>query len=239
MKKHLNITGYKFVQLDRLPLLKEILKGHALRLELMGTILLSEEGINLMLAGGEKNVRDFVDILHQDDRLFDFEFKESYSEDVPFSRLKVKIKNEAIKMGVDGIDPLNEPAPYLPAKTLKKWYEEKRDMVIIDTRNTYEIEEGTFEGALDLKIENFRDFPDAIKSLPEDYKNKTIVTFCTGGIRCEKAAPLMQKAGFKDVYQLEGGIIKYFEECGGDHYVGDCFVFDERIKVNPNLEQTE
>ena len=130
-------------------------------------------------------------------------------------------------------------AAYKAFSELKKWYQEKHDMIVLDTRNDFEVKLGTFENAMDLHIEHFREFSDAVDLLPADLKEKPIVTFCTGGIRCEKAAELMLQKGFKNVYQLDGGILNYFEKCGGDFYRGDCFVFDQRVAVNSELKETQ
>ena len=128
-------------------------------------------------------------------------------------------------------DPLAHKAPSITPAELKRWYEMGTDFVIIDTRNDYELEAGKFENALDIHLHEFKEFPDKIAPLPDTVKQKPVVLYCTGGIRCEKAAPLAQLAGFKEVYQLEGGILDYFKECGRDFFEGDCFVFDERRTV--------
>ena len=234
MKPILNISAYRFVTLDRLPTLQVELKVKCQKLELLGTILLGEEGINLILAGETANIRAFQDYMNQDERFNDLPYKDSYSDDVPFQRLRVRIRPEIVTFGQPGLDPKNAPAPHLDAETLKQWYDEGKDFVIIDTRNDYEYELGTFENAVCLDLKNFRDFPEAMRTqTDESLKDKTVVTFCTGGIRCEKAAPYLQQQGYKDVYQLDGGILRYFEKCGGEHWQGGCFVFDERVTVEP------
>ncbi|MEP6937876.1 MAG: rhodanese-like domain-containing protein [Chthoniobacterales bacterium] len=150
----------------------------------------------------------------------------------------VKIKKEIIAFGVSGIDPARRPAPRLPPRQLKQWLDEGRSVTLLDTRNTYEVKLGTFRGARTLHLDHFRDFPDAATALPGNLKHEPVVTFCTGGIRCEKAAPLLEMAGFTKVFQLDGGILHYFEECGGEHYEGDCFVFDKRVAVDASLRET-
>ena len=142
-------------------------------------------------------------------------------------------------MGVQAIRPKVKTSPKLTAKELKQWLDEGKDLTLYDVRNDYEIEVGTFKNAVPAGIDHFRLFPEATKQLPEETKQKPLVMFCTGGIRCEKAGPLMEEQGFEQVYQLDGGILKYFEECGGDHYEGDCFVFDKRVAVDPNLQETD
>lgn len=234
---YINLSGYKFHELDDLTNLRESLRSFCRSLGLKGTILLSEEGINAFVSG----TRDIIDTFKAS--LTDFglppmEFKESPSTNAPFTRMLVKIKSEIIAMGQPQIKPSRAPAPYVSAKTFKEWIESGKDMIILDTRNDYEWHLGKFKNAVTLDIDHFRAFPDAVSAFPEEWKEKTIVTFCTGGIRCEKAAPFMIAMGFKNVYQLEGGILKYFEECRKDHYEGECFVFDKRVAVNDALEET-
>jgi UPF0176 protein len=150
----------------------------------------------------------------------------------------VKIKKEIISMGMPEISPAIKRAPAVSPTTLKQWLDEGREVVLVDTRNEYEIRLGTFQNALAIGVDTFRAFPNKAAQLDASLKNKTVVTFCTGGIRCEKAAPVLQNLGFTDVYQLDGGILKYFEACGGAHYDGDCFVFDRRVALNPQLEES-
>lgn len=233
-----NIAAYKFVELDRLPERREQIRELARSLDLKGTVLLSEEGINLFIAGSRSAIDRFLSELCADSRLSDLPVKESLSERQPFTRMLVKIKNEIISFGVEGIDPRQRASPKLSPEQLKQWLDEGRPVHLLDTRNDYEVEVGTFSNARVLGIDHFREFPEAIASLPEQMKEEPIVMFCTGGIRCEKAGPLMQERGFKNIFQLDGGILKYFEECGGDHYDGDCFVFDQRVAVDPELRET-
>ncbi len=150
----------------------------------------------------------------------------------------VKIKKEIIAFGIDGIDPARRPTEKIPARTLKQWLDEGRQVTLLDTRNDYEIRLGTFRGARAAGIDHFREFPEAVGRLPEEMKSQTVVTFCTGGIRCEKAGPFLELAGFANVFQLDGGILKYFEECGGAHFEGECFVFDRRVGVDAALRET-
>ncbi len=234
----INIAAYRFVSIDDLPTLRQTLKDTCFTLELKGTILLAPEGINLFLAGTPENIQAFIDYLTSDERFKGMEFKESPSSHKPFNRMLVKLKKEIIPMGLPDISPTTNPAPNLPVKTLRSWLDEGKEVVLLDTRNDYEVSLGTFKDAVHLDIETFREFPEKVKELLPDYKDKVIVSFCTGGIRCEKAAPAMLNAGFKNVYQLQGGILKYFEEVGGDHYDGECFVFDRRVAVNPQLEES-
>ncbi|MEQ9408571.1 MAG: sulfurtransferase [Fuerstiella sp.] len=234
-----NIAAYRFVRLTDLEQRRHALRKVVDQVDLRGTILLSPEGINLFLAGARPSVDAFLEFLRRDPLLADIEVKVSLSEYQPFNRMLIKIKSEIIAFGIDGVDPITRSSPKLPATDLKKWLDEGRKVHLLDTRNNYEIEVGTFENAIPADIDNFRDFPEAVERLPEDMKDEPIVMFCTGGIRCEKAGPFMQQAGFKHVFQLDGGILKYFEECGGDHYDGDCFVFDQRVAVDPSLKETD
>ena len=152
--------------------------------------------------------------------------KESPSAEQPFNRMLVKIKKEIIAFGVAGIDPASRPTPKLSARELKQWLDEGRPVTLLDIRNDYEVRMGTFRGARRAGIDHFREFPAAVQQLPAELKQQPVVMFCTGGIRCEKAGPFMEQAGFQNVHQLDGGILKYFEECGGAHYDGECFVFE-------------
>jgi predicted sulfurtransferase len=236
--KILNIAAYKFAELTGLLELREQLKAACHSLGLKGSILLSPEGINLFIAGEEASVEELLIILRSIPGLERLEEKRSESEEQPFNRMLVKIKQEIIAFGVEGIHPARHTSPRIPAKELKRWIDEGRDFLLLDTRNTYEVKLGTFAGATTLPIRHFRKFPEAVRRLPEELKEKPVVSFCTGGIRCEKAAPFLETAGFREVYQLEGGILKYFEECGGAHWDGECFVFDKRVGVDPALQET-
>ena len=233
-----NISAYRFAPLTDLKPLRALLLEQCKRDQLKGTILLSTEGINLFVAGSETAIERLVGVLRTLPGLSDLTPKVSLSESQPFTRMLVRIKKEIIAFGVDGIDPGKRTSPKLPARELKAWLDEGREMTLLDTRNEYEIRLGTFRGAKSVGIEHFRDFPKASAALPDDLKQKPLVMFCTGGIRCEKAGPYLESIGFKSVFQLDGGILKYFEECGNTHYDGDCFVFDQRVGVDPSLQET-
>lgn len=236
-----NISGYKFATLPESELepMRENLLPKAINLGIEGTIILSPEGINIQLAGSPEAIKTYSAILRSYEYFEDIWLKESASDFIPFEKMRIKIKKYIIPVGSDDIDPETEPAPFLSPEEFKKWYDEGREMIVLDTRKPMEIEFGKFENAIDLDLNHFRGFNEAIEKLLEKYKDKPIVTYCTGGVRCEKAAPLMLKKGFKKVYQLEGGIINYFEKIGGDHWEGNCYVFDERIAVDPNLKTIE
>lgn len=234
-----NIAAYRFAELSDLKPLRERLIGLCREQSLKGTILLSTEGINLFVAGSADGIEVLLQELRSLKGLEDLAPKFSLSEDQPFSRMLVRIKKEIIAFGVDGINPARRTSPKLPAATLKQWLDEGRKVTLLDTRNDYEIKLGTFRGALPAGIDHFRDFPQAVAKLPEALKDEPVVMFCTGGIRCEKAGPYMEKQGFRNIHQLDGGILKYFEECGGAHYDGECFVFDQRVGVDPALRETD
>ena len=234
----INIAAYKFAPLSGLKVLREKLLTHCKAWGLKGSILLSTEGINLFVAGPEVEITLLLKELRTIPGLVELNPKFSESDAQPFSRMLVRIKKEIIAFGVEGIDPATFTSPKLQASVLKQWLDEGRPITLLDTRNDYEVKLGTFKGALPLGIDHFREFPDAVRRLPTEMKEQPIVMFCTGGIRCEKAGPFMQREGFQNVFQLDGGILKYFEQCGGEHYQGECFVFDQRVGVDPNLLET-
>jgi UPF0176 protein len=233
-----NISSYKFAPLADLKALREQLLGFAKGEGLRGTILLSTEGINLFIAGADEGVQGLLGLIRQVPGLETLEAKFSYSAEQPFRRMLVRIKKEIITFGVEGISPGERTSPKLKAAELKQWLDEGRPVTLLDTRNDYEVKLGTFTGAKVLPISHFRQFPDAVRALPEDMKQQPIVMFCTGGIRCEKAGPFMEREGFEQIYQLDGGILRYFEEVGSAHYEGECFVFDQRTGVDPALAET-
>jgi UPF0176 protein len=240
----LNISTYKFVTLPDAAALRELLVARAVALQLTGTILLAEEGINMFLAGPAEDVRGFVAQLQTDARFADIAPKESWSESQPFKKMLVKVKGEIIRMNHPTIRPAEGRAPAVSAATVKRWLDQGHDdsgrpVVTLDTRNNFEVDAGTFDGAIDWRITKFTEFPPALRAHMDDLRDKTVVSFCTGGIRCEKAAILMREEGLEHVYQLEGGILKYFEETDGSHYTGGCFVFDERRALGADLQITD
>ena len=236
----LNISAYKFVPLPDAEDLRVLLQARAQALALKGTILLAEEGINLFLAGPADAVRGFVAQLHHDARFADIAPKESWSASQPFRKMLVKVKGEIIRMNHPTIRPANGRAPAVAPATVRRWLEQGvddngRPVVTLDTRNDFEVDHGTFEGAIDWRITKFTEFPAALQAHKAELQDKTVVSFCTGGIRCEKATILMREEGLPHVYQLEGGILKYFELTDGAHYHGGCFVFDERRVLDTGL----
>ncbi|MBB5208624.1 sulfurtransferase [Chiayiivirga flava] len=237
----LNIAAYRFVAIDDAAALAGRIHARANALALRGSVLVAPEGLNLFLAGAEGAIDDLLGMLRNDTRFADLVVKRSWSNHVPFARLKVKCKREIIAFRRDDAIPLDHvrPASVAPAE-LARWIErgtddEGRRLVLLDTRNREEFGHGTFRDALTLPIDNFTDLPAALESHRDDLADTTVVSFCTGGIRCEKAALWMQHNGFDHVLQLDGGILNYFEQVGGAGYDGRCFVFDERIALDPDL----
>lgn len=236
--QHLNIAGYKFVVLPDRDALRQPLKQQCDELGLKGTILLSFEGINIFIAGPEENINVFRTSLLGDERFADIEFKESYSEHQPFNRMNVRLKNEIISVGLPNFNRIEPDDGRIRPQELHERLLNDDDLVLLDTRNTYETRLGTFQNAIELDLDTFRSFPEAIAKLDDEYKDKEIVMFCTGGVRCEKASVIMKDAGFTNIKQLEGGILGYFEQVGGDYWNGECFVFDKRVALLPNLTET-
>jgi UPF0176 protein len=221
--------------------LRERLFDRAASLQLLGTILIALEGINLFLSGPSEAVHAFLAQLRADPRFSGLEAKESWSGEQPFRKLLVKVKPEIIRMNHPAIQPAQGRAPAVDAATARRWLDqghddEGRPVVTLDTRNAFEVDHGTFEGAIDWRLKKFSEFPAALDAHKAELEGKTVVSFCTGGIRCEKAAIYMREAGLDHVWQLDGGILKYFEETGGAHFKGNCFVFDEREALDPELD---
>src|SRR5476649_535240 len=210
---HVNIAAYKFITFDDTEAMRPQYQEICQRLGLKGTILLTPEGINMFVSGPRGQIDQFLQWVRSDARFADLEVKESLSTEQSHKRMLVKIKKEIITMRMPLIKPEEGRAPF--------------------------VDVGTFDNTVDYRIKKFTEFPQVIAEHKDDFAGKTVVTFCTGGIRCEKAAIHMQNIGYDSVYQLEGGILKYFEEVGGAHYTGDCFVFDYRTALNPQLQPTE
>ncbi len=244
-KDILNISTYKFIEIstEKLVFFKQNFYAQCLNLNLKGTIILATEGVNIFLAGRPQDIQSFFVYLNNIDEFSDIQAKESFSNKVPFRRLIVKIKPEIITMRSPVIRPQEKRAPAVSPKKLLEWLrqghdDENRPVVMLDTRNDFETKVGTFENAINYHIHKFTEFADAVDKQKNELEDKTVVSFCTGGIRCEKAAIYMQNIGLNHVYQLDGGILKYFEEVGGEHYHGECFVFDYRTALSPNLDAT-
>ena len=234
-----NIAGYKFEPLVDPVDLVSLYQQKCDELELKGTMLISKNGINFSLAGTQQATDTIIAFLEEDNRFLNIPLKVTYSETQPFRRMKVRLKKEIISLGRKDINPRELTGERISPQDLKNLLDNKEDVLVLDTRNEYETRVGKFENAIDLNLDTFRDFPKAIESLPEEYKDKQIVMYCTGGIRCEKASAVMMKAGFADVKQLEGGVLDYFKETGGAYWEGDCFVFDERVALDTKLNETD
>ena len=234
-----NIAGYKFEPLVDPIDLVSVYQQKCDELELKGTMLISKNGINFSLAGTQKATDTIIAFLEEDNRFLNIPLKVTYSETQPFRRMKVRLKKEIISLGRKDINPRELTGERISPQDLKNLLDNKEEVLVLDTRNEYETRVGKFENAIDLNLDTFRDFPKAVESLPEEYKDKQIVMYCTGGIRCEKASAVMLKAGFADVKQLEGGVLDYFKETGGAYWEGDCFVFDERVALDTELNETD
>ena len=236
-----NIAAYRFVQITDPPALAADVRAWAEVGGLRGTVLVAPEGINLFLAGGGDAIATFLHQLRGDARLAGIEVKDSWSQAVPFARLKVKLKREIISFRREGASPLcGGRAPAVAPAALARWLAQGHDdggrrVVMLDTRNREETAHGAFSGALCLPIDNFTDLPAALAPHREALADATVVSYCTGGIRCEKAALWMRDSGMDNVLQLDGGILGYFEAVGGTGYDGRCFVFDERVALDPQL----
>jgi len=239
----LNLGAYRFVALGDLPALRQRLFASAAAAGIKGTVLLAEEGINLSVAGTESATRGWFDSeLRTDPRFAGLQTRESFSDAVPFRHLRVKIKREIIRMNRPRVCPAAGRAPAVDASTLARWLDagyddDGREVLMLDTRNGFEVDVGAFEGALDWRLARFSDFPDAAAARRGGLAGRTVVTYCTGGIRCEKAALVLRDAGVPHVWQLDGGILRYLEQVpGARHWRGRCFVFDQRESLDASLE---
>lgn len=236
MSAILNLATYRFVSLSDLPKWRQQIYERAEAESMRGTVLLSTEGINIFVAGEEASARRWFAWIAEQPPFQGMTAKESWSDEIPFNRMLVRLKREIISMGVREIVPEKRTSPKISPDELRQWLDSGKEVTLLDVRNDYEIEVGTFEHAQAIGVDNFRKFPAAIERLPESLKDKPLVMFCTGGIRCEKAGPMMEKIGFREIYQLDGGILSYLERNGSAHYTGDCFVFDKRVALDGNLQ---
>ena len=237
----LNVSAYRFVPVHDTAALQASVLERAQAAGLKGTVLIAQEGLNLALAGPAPGLRTFLGWLQADERFADLPLKESFSAGMPFRRLLVKVKREIIRMNRPAVRPAAGRAPAVTARTLARWLaqghcDEGRPLVMLDTRNAFEVDAGAFEGAIDWRLGKFSDFPLELEARLDELHNKTVVSYCTGGIRCEKAALVMLDAGLVHVHQLEGGILRYFEDTGSaPGWSGDCVVFDDRTALRPDL----
>ncbi|OYU99618.1 MAG: sulfurtransferase [Burkholderiales bacterium PBB5] len=238
----LNIAAYRFVPLDDLPVLQSRLQQAAEARQLKGTVLLAPEGINLFLAGADTAVNGWLAALQEDTRFAGITVKRSWSASQPFKRLKVKLKREIVRMDLPTLRPATARPPGVAPTTLARWLQQGHDdeghpVKMLDTRNGFEVDDGAFEGAIDWRLSKFTEFPAALAARRDELAGATIVSYCTGGIRCEKAALVMQDLGIARCFQLDGGILQYFEDTGGTApgWRGRCFVFDERVGLDPAL----
>lgn len=229
---------YKFVSLDNYPDLQQPLLALMLEREVRGTLLLAQEGINGTIAGSRDSIDAVLAHLQSDDRLANISYKESYTDVLPFLRSRVKLKKEIVTMGVEGIDPKRVVGTYVKPKDWNDIISDP-DTVLIDTRNDYEYQVGTFKDAINPATDSFREFPNYVSKTLDPKQHKKVAMFCTGGIRCEKSTAFLKEQGFDEVYHLEGGILKYLEEVPAEEslWQGECFVFDERVTVNHDLEK--
>ncbi|MBW5414960.1 MULTISPECIES: rhodanese-related sulfurtransferase [Pseudomonas] len=231
---------YKFVTLEDYVERREPLLTVMLDNEVKGTLLLAQEGINGTIAGSRAGIDAVLAFLKADSRLVDLEHKESYCDEQPFYRTKVKLKKEIVTLGVPGVDPNKKVGTYVDPKDWNALISDP-DVVLIDTRNDYEVGIGTFTNAVDPKTKSFREFPQYVRQNFDPSRHKKVAMFCTGGIRCEKASSFMLNEGFEEVYHLKGGILKYLEEVPQEDslWQGDCFVFDNRVTVRHDLSEGE
>ena len=229
---------YKFVSLPDLPLKQVSLRVQCQEQGILGTILLATEGINGTIAGSAEAIESIIAYIHSDPCLADLEYKQSYSDTPPFKRLKVKLKKEIVSLGVNGVDPNHQVGTYVNPQDWNALLSDP-DIVVIDTRNKFEVDIGSFKDALNPQIATFHDFPEYVSRHLDPSTHQKVAMFCTGGIRCEKASSFLLSQGFQEVYHLKGGILKYLEEVPASEslWQGECFVFDERIAVTQGLAQ--
>lgn len=236
-----NLAFYRFFDVPDPAALRDTFREVCDELGLRGTVLVADEGVNAMLAGPPEAAERFVAWLRDDARFADMPVKTSLSDDVPFGKLVVKVKPEIVTMRTPGVDAAHKTARHLPPETLRDWLRGGDDVVLVDTRNDYEYALGTFRGAVDPQTASFHEFPDWVRERREELAERKVVMFCTGGIRCEKATSWMLEEGFQNVWQLDGGVLNYFEriEQADRDWQGELFVFDDRVAVDTDLRPTD
>ncbi len=237
-EQYVIVAMYKFVRLDDYEAMQPIVLSFCRERHIYGTLLLAEEGLNGTLAGSRNAIDQLLGFMKSDERLADLEYKESYADEIPFHRTKVKLKKEIVTMGQPNIKPIDTAEVRVEPKDWNALISDP-DVLVIDTRNEYEYQIGSFKNAVSPDTTNFREFPDYVKQELDTEKNKKVAMFCTGGIRCEKACAYMKEQGFDEVYQLNGGILKYLEEVDSEEslWEGECFVFDSRVSVDHELAE--
>ncbi len=240
MNTYIVCALYKFVSLDNYEAMREPLRRFMEERSIKGTLLLASEGINGTVSASRESIDALLDYLNSDERINPISHKESLHEEQPFYRTKVKLKKEIVTMGVEGIDPLNTVGTYVKPSEWNALISDP-EVTLIDTRNDYEIDIGTFKNAINPKTDTFREFPDYVAKELDPSKHKKVAMFCTGGIRCEKSTAYLKEQGFEEVYHLEGGILQYLEDVPKDDtmWEGDCFVFDNRVAVNHDLQKSD
>ena len=231
----LNISGYRFVAIDDVPATLESVENFCLDLKIKGSVFMASEGINISLAGNLLDIQSFISELEKDSRFTNMRFHHTYSRFVPFNKLVFKTKSELVPLGENPLAAKSYSHQYLPAVELLQWIDSEKEFTLLDMRNKFEYQLGTFAGAQQLEMDGFRQLPSKLDEIDKLPKDKPLVTFCTGGIRCEKAGPYLERFGFNQVYQLDGGIIEYLRATNGNHWQGNCFVFDDRVSLNKQL----
>ncbi len=238
MKKYVVVALYKFVDFPDFKTFQGPLKRACHKAGIKGTLLLAHEGINGTIAGTREGIDQALDYLRRDARFADIDLNESHTDILPFYRMKVRLKKEIVRLGIEGVSPIHKVGQYLNPQEWDALLEDP-EVVVIDTRNDYEYEIGTFKGAVNPDTQTFREFPEYVEKNLDPKKNKKVAMFCTGGIRCEKSTSYMLEQGYDEVYHLKGGILKYLEETPAEKskWEGECFVFDNRVAVTHGVEQ--
>tara|TARA_Y100000748_G_scaffold164849_1_gene137902 strand:- start:389 stop:1309 length:921 start_codon:yes stop_codon:yes gene_type:complete len=237
-KKYQIISFYKFMKFSSYTLFEKNIRNFCVKKNIKGTVLLAEEGINATMAGSREAISALLTFLKQDVRFDDIDYKKSFADEIPFHRFKIKIKKEIVTLGQEGVEPNITTGVHVDPNDWNSLISDP-ELILIDTRNKYEYQIGSFKKAISPNTKNFRDFPAFIKKTLSSKKNKKIALFCTGGIRCEKASSYMIKEGFKKVYQLHGGILNYIKKVDSEEslWEGECFVFDSRVSVDNELAE--
>jgi len=242
--KFINLSGYRFVHLNDLPDIQQRFKDSLAAFGMQGSVMLASEGINVSLAGTEEAAARTRGLFDQDDRFANLWLKETQSSYIPYRRLRIRVRAEIIAFDGQDSEKLQASRPVaesIAPEKLRQWLDESRDFTLLDARNDYEIVSGTFPQSTHLDIKHFRHFKSAVEDAVAAGRldpMKPLVTYCTGGIRCEKAAPWLKDQGFREVYQVDGGLLNYFQTCDAAHWEGECFIFDDRVELTTALKPT-